>query len=147
MQGVKHNSVGLLPETSSPVSTEKKVERWCRGKPGLLFFTSEVCSLQASFPLQMQPQKGGLPLLPSPSVHPWCCSPAQPRFHSGWSPHQLCLPSLLPFCEWPIREPSYFSKIFVLYKQMLTAILGDACDRIERHCALQTERTLHVGIL
>lgn len=73
------------------------------GKPALLFLTSEVCSLQASFPLQCSHRRG-LPLPPSPSVLPRCCSPALPPFHSGRSLQQLS-PFTPATRHSPIREP------------------------------------------
>lgn len=84
----KWNSVGLQLETSLPVSIERKGEGGAGGKPGLLFFTSEVCSLQAASALQM-------PFLPSPYLHPLSCNPAQPRW-------MISLSAILPF---PLSVP------------------------------------------
>lgn len=62
------NSVGASARDISSSQHGGKGRGRCRGKPGLLFFTSEVCSLQAASTLQMQQPKGTRPPLPSPEL-------------------------------------------------------------------------------
>lgn len=111
----------------TPVSVKEKVEWRCKGKTGLLFFTSEVCSLQASFPLQMQQQKGALPLLPSPYMHPPTPTPElQPctatldsfsiSYSSLHSIHFL-LTNQAALLE---RTNADFNKMWILYTQIHT---------------------------
>ena len=119
-------------------------KRWSDGvggKPGLLFFTSEICSLQASFPLQMQQQKGALPCLPSPYTRPAelqsCTATLDYFFFSSPSLHTIHFP-LSTRAALSQRARASSDTRWLLNTRTHTAIRDGARHRTERHLCSQT---------